>query len=132
MRAERGVTREARREARRWGAWLVIATLLLQLWVTAGHFHAEDFGYLGGHHAETAVAGGGGGAGWPGRQPGAPAHDDCPLCFSLQLAGSAALPDVAPPAAPGDALALLVLPPQEPRLASAPYLLFRTRAPPTL
>ena len=132
MRAERGVRRADKGRARRWGAWLAIASLLLQLWVTAGHFHAEDFGYLGGHRAETAVAGGGGGAGWPGGQPGAPAHDDCPLCFSLQLAGSAALPDLAPPAAPGEQFAALIVPPQELRLASAPYLLFRTRAPPTL
>ncbi|MGO8919357.1 MAG: DUF2946 family protein [Stellaceae bacterium] len=121
------------RQGRRWGSWLAMATLLLQLVVAAGHFHPEDLGFLAGHRAETAIAGGAGGTGGSGGgQPGAPAHDDCALCFSLYVAGSAALPDIAPPVAPNAAMAAALLPLEELRLASAPYLLFRTRAPPIL
>jgi len=132
MRAERGATRAMRGPARRWGAVLGLVALLLQLWVTAGHFHAEDFAFLGGDRGEAVAAGGGNGAGWPGGQPGAPAHDECALCFSLQLAGSAALPDIAPPPTPSEQLAEALVPPQELRLVATPYLLFRTRAPPIL
>jgi hypothetical protein len=133
MRAERGVRRAGSGRGRRWVSWLALTTLLLQLVIAAGHFHAEDFGFLGGHRAETAIAGGGGGAGWPGGgQPCAPAHDDCALCFSLYVAGSAALPDIAPPAMPSEPHAAAPVPQEELRLASAPYLLFRTRAPPIL
>jgi hypothetical protein len=112
---------------RRGGAWLSIAALLLQLLVTAGHFHAEDFGFLAGPSAETAMVGGSG-----GDKPGALAHDDCALCFSLQLASSTALPDIAPLAAPPEFFAELRLPVEQPRRAARPYLLFRTRAPPIL
>jgi hypothetical protein len=131
MRAERGVRRAVTRPGRRWGSWLAMATLLLQLVVAAGHFHPEDLGFLAGHRAETSVTAGMGGPGGTGNeQPGAPAHDDCSLCFSLYVAGSAALPDMAPPVAPNHAAAEAPLPPAALRLASAPYLLFRTRAPP--
>jgi len=132
MRAERGVMRVRRGPIRRWGAFLGLVALLLQLWATAGHFHAEDFAFLGGDRAEAAVAGGGKGVSWPGGQPGAPAHDDCALCFSLHLAGSAALPDIAPPPTPSEQLAEALVAPPELRLAAVPYLLFRTRAPPIL
>lgn len=133
MRAERGVRRAVTRPGRRWGSWLAMATLLLQLVVAAGHFHAEDLGFLAGHSGETAIVGGGGGPGSPGgSQPGAPAHDDCSLCFSLYVAGNAALPDLAPPVAPSVATAAAPSVPQPLRLASTPYLLFRTRAPPVL
>ncbi len=131
MRAERGMGRVARGGRRRWGAFLAIAALLLQLAVAAYHFHAEDFGFLRGHSDETALSGGG--APWPGGgQPGAPAHNDCALCFTLHLAGGAALPDPVSPVAPGEAPALSPPAPQPLRLAAAPYLLFRTRAPPSL
>lgn len=131
MRAEGGVGRSG--WGRRWGSFLAMAALLLQLVVAAGHFHAEDFGFLAGHRAEPAIAGGEGGAGWPGGgEPAAPAHDACTLCFSLYLAGSAALPDIAPPAVPSQQPSAAPASAEELRLASAPYLLFRTRAPPIL
>jgi hypothetical protein len=130
MRAERGIGRWVKGRVRRGGAWLSIAALLLQLLVTAGHFHAEDFGFLAGPSAETAFVGSSGGP--SGEQPGALAHDDCALCFSLQLASSAALPDIAPLAAPPEVFAELRLPPEQPRRVARPYLLFRTRAPPIL
>jgi hypothetical protein len=133
VRAERGVGRAGTGQGRRWGAWLAIAALLLQLGMFAGHFHAEDFGFLPGHDGTTGLSAGGAGASWPGdEQPGAPAHDDCALCFTLHLAGSAPLPDVAAPASPVIGAALSLPAPEALRLAAAPYLLFRTRAPPSL
>lgn len=132
MHAERGVRQAGSRQGRQWGVGLAIAALLLQLIVAAGHFHGEDFGYLRGDRAEAALAGSGG-ASWPGGgQPGAPAHDECALCFSLHVAGSAALPPLAPPPVPSAQLAAVLASPEALQLASAPYLLFRTRAPPIL
>jgi len=130
VRAEGGMGRWARGRVRRGGAWLSIAALFFQLLVTAGHFHAEDFGFLPGPPAETAFVGSPGGPG--GDKPGALAHDDCALCFSLQLASSTALPDIAPFAAPPEFFAELRPPLEQPRRAARPYLLFRTRAPPVL
>jgi hypothetical protein len=131
MRAERGVRRAMTRPGRRWGSWFAMATLLLQLVAAAGHFHPEDLGFLAGHSGETRIAAGTGRSGGTGNgQPGAPAHDDCSLCFSLYVAGSAALPDIPPPIMPSEAMAAAPLPPAPLSLASAPYLLFRTRAPP--
>ena len=133
MRAERGMGRAGTGRGRRWGAWLAIAALLLQLGIAAGHFHAEDFGFLSGHDGRTALSASGTGSPWPdGGQPGVPAHDDCALCFTLHLAGSAPLPEVAAPAAPELVSALELPAPEAPQLAAAPYLLFRTRAPPAL
>ena len=62
MRAERGFGRRAKERARRQGVWLSIAALGLQLLVTAGPFHADDFGFLVGRSVETAHAGGLGGS----------------------------------------------------------------------
>ena len=115
---------------RRGGAWLAIAALLFQLLITAGHFHVEDFGFLAGTSAETAFVGSSGGPG--GDKLGTLAHADCALCISLQLASSAALPDIAPLAAPPEFFAELRLPPEQPRRSARPYLLFRTRAPPVV
>ena len=111
------------------GAWLGIAVLLLQLLVAANHFHPEDFAAPTrdpGLHAPAGLA--------PGvpLQPGAPGHDDCGQCFTLQLVASSTL--AAPPPLPApSALGLLrALPERDYHVASAPFLLFQTRAPPTL
>ncbi len=111
--------------SRRGAAWLSIAAVLLQLVVSAWHVHPEDYAF-----AATAASDGVDHASPSTPQPGAPGHEDCALCVTLQLANGSALPDggsVAPPSA------LAALPPAMPEalhLASAPYLLFRTRAPP--
>ena len=132
MRAERRVTQGRAGRTRLWGAVLAIAALLVQLLVSAGHFHPEDFRFSGGGHGATLTAGTGGGTGWPGAPSGAPAHDDCAVCFSLYLAGSTALPNMALPPVPSEPHQAALVLPAERWLAAAPYLLFRTRAPPTL
>jgi hypothetical protein len=115
---------------RRVSLWLAVGLLLLQAAVTAGHFHPEDFSILASlaSRAPTVAAGASSQGGAP--QPALPAHDDCSLCFSLQLAGGSTLPQplqLAVPQQQGQVArpVLVAL-----RLAPVPYLLFRTRAPP--
>jgi hypothetical protein len=105
--------------------------LLLQAAVTAGHFHPEDFSILAGRaQTFTAAASGPGGAPLPADQPALPAHDDCSLCFSLQLAGGSTLPAAMRLAAPQQQGQVARPSLVAWRLAPAPFLLFRTRAPP--
>jgi hypothetical protein len=109
--------------------WLAIGLLLLQAAVTAGHFHPEDFSVLAGRtQAFAAVADQGRAP--PADQPALPAHADCSLCFSLQLAGGSILPELVRLAVPQQ-LGGVARPPLDAfHLTPAPYLLFRTRAPP--
>ena len=109
--------------------WLACLSLLLQLAATAGHFHREDFAIFAAGKvtalAATAVSGA------PGGQPTLPSHDDCALCFSIQLAGSSALPAPVLLAKPNEHPIVLPLPPPPTlRLTAAAHLLFETRAPP--
>ena len=114
---------------RKAAAWLALVSLLLQLCITAGHFHPEDFaGLPDAAHAGAALAA----STDHGRQaPSAILHEDCALCLSVQIASSAALtaaaffiePAVRDAVALGNIAAL-------PRGLPA-HLLFQTRAPPT-
>ncbi len=109
-------------------AWLALFSLFLQLWITAGHFHPEDFAAFSG-----AMQAGGGvtASADPRSEPaGALLHNDCALCLSVQTAGNAALAKAASPGEPailgvvalGNVAAL-------PRTLPA-HFLFQTRAPP--
>ncbi len=133
MRAGRHGAQATVRRGRKFRSWLAILSLLVQLAATAGHFHPEDFASVAdkGGAAALAASGGEGRAGSPqGGQPGAPAHDDCSLCFSLQLVGAAALPGpVALPVPSGRGAETLTYL-REIRRSAAPHLLFQTRAPP--
>ncbi|HYM03415.1 MAG TPA: hypothetical protein VET85_10750 [Stellaceae bacterium] len=118
-----------KKRGRRVGAWLSIGLFLLQTFVTAVHFHPERL-VLPAHpgdgfeatSADFSVI----------DSPDAPlrpsAHNDCALCAAIHLAGSA----IAPPAVTLGASVQpdVARPVIEPRLASAPYSLFRSRAPP--
>jgi hypothetical protein len=120
---------EARTTGRRLAAWLALLSLVLQLWITAGHIHPEDFAApFGSAGTEAAQASSGpAGGGTPTRLA---AHDDCALCLSVQLAGHSTVP-VAPTLAP---------PPDRSyhptaivrafHLTPPSHLLFETRAPP--
>jgi hypothetical protein len=123
--------------ARRWGgggrrfrAWLACFSLLLQIAATAGHFHPEDFAFIAAGQAAMAATAVQGTPAQPGGQPTLPAHDDCSLCFSLQLVGASAPPALVVLAAPGDVQGTPVLPLATWRLASPAHVLFHTRAPP--
>ena len=106
-------------------AGLSIAAVLLQLLVSAWHIHREDYAFLasvaidGVDHASSSTP-----------QPGSPGHEDCALCVTLHLAAGSALPDAGGVAPPVAAEASPLTMPEALHLASAPYLLFRTRAPP--
>jgi len=114
----------ARSERRRLTAWITLAAVLVQLLVSAWHVHPEDFAFLAQAGAPD------GHASSPTTQPGAPGHEDCALCFTLHLAVGSTLADADGPALPAAAKAPPLAIPEALHLASAPYLLFRTRAPP--
>ena len=121
--------RKRKKLGRRVGAWLAIGLFLLQTSIAAVHFHPERLVFpahpgdrLDAASADFSTIGS------PDAPPGLPAHTDCALCIVVHLTGSA----IAPPAVTlGASLQPRVaLPPIELRLASAPYSLFRSRAPP--
>jgi hypothetical protein len=131
MRAKRESAPRTGGAGRNFRTWLACLSLLLQIVATAGHFHREDLAFMGaGKAAALAASGTQSVPGQPGGQPTLPAHDDCSLCFSLQLAGSSVLPTPAILAAPDTHS---IAPPSSAtalRLTAAAHLLFQTRAPP--
>lgn len=131
MRARRDGASRNGRAGRTFRTWLACLSLLLQLAATAGHFHREDFALIAAGKATALAATDAPGAPMrPGGQPAPPTHDDCSLCFSLQLAGSSALPAPVVLAAP-DVHRIVAPPPANAlRLTATAYLLFQTRAPP--
>jgi hypothetical protein len=109
------------------GAALALFALAVQLVVSFGHIHPEDFWTP---RDAPAVAQASGSAPASPANPALPAHDDCAICVAMAMAASSALPApilLAPPAAFGS-----VTPPLSPRpvLVAAPRLPFQTRAPP--
>ena len=79
------------RARRRLGGWLALFALAVQLALSFGHIHAEDFQKdlaapslnVAAVHTDHAPA------------TPAPDHDDCPICVTAHLTGAAAPP--APP-----------------------------------
>jgi len=128
-----GRGQSGRRRHRGIAAWLALLSIALQIVITSGHFHPEDFAFLAGDRGGAALAAAATSdsvPGLPGGLPAIPSHDDCALCVSLSLVGGSAVPAppmLALPQAIGTtmvaALPLPVLPP-------ARHFLFRTRAPP--
>ncbi|HKW53171.1 MAG TPA: hypothetical protein VJO12_05730 [Stellaceae bacterium] len=131
MRARREGAPRRSRTGRSFRTWLAFLSLLLQLGATAGHFHREDFAVIAAGKAAVLAANDAPGAlAQPGGQPMLPTHDDCSLCFSLQLAGSSALPLPIVLAAPHEHETTPPVPATALRLIATAYLLFQTRAPP--
>jgi hypothetical protein len=131
MRAARESAARKGRAGRNFRTWLACLSLLLQLAATAGHFHREDFAFIAAGKAAASAANDlPGGPAQPSGPPTLPSHDDCSLCFSLQLAGSSMLP--VPVLLPARDEHHIVPPPPaaELRLTAAAHLLFQTRAPP--
>ena len=74
---------------RRFGAWLALLALALQLGLSIGHVHRinPDWGHASGlSWAKPSIAPGDGSS--PAGKPGAPAEDQCPICFGLALSGT--------------------------------------------
>ena len=84
---------------RRFGNWLALAALVLQLVVSFGHVHLD-----GVHRASPALALSGSGAQasqLPGPQPGNGADDDyCVICATIFLAATTFLPPAPQPPVP--------------------------------
>lgn len=116
------------------GGVLGLAALGLQLILSFGHIHAEDFKPAAGDlvlagAASLAVDG----STTPDQPPLEPDHDDyCPVCATMHLAGTLMLPE--PPLLPiPSAWTHRVLRPAIVNtLQVSRYSLFQTRAPPVL
>jgi hypothetical protein len=80
------------RTKRRFGGWLALAALALQLALSFGHIHAEDFAGISRH--STAVAS----AATPGTPWHPGDHDGCAVCATVHMLGSlvAAVPPLLP------------------------------------
>jgi len=131
MRAEREDVSRKGQAGRKFWTWLACLSLLFQLVVTAGHFHREDFALIAAGKATPVAASSASGAlAQPIGQPTLPTHDDCALCFSLQLASSSALPMPVLLPVPNDYHIVPLPPTTALRLTAAAHLLFQTRAPP--
>ena len=134
MQATRGERATTIGLGRKLTSWLAVAALLLQLLVTAGHFHPQDFSSLGGDACATNPSSAVGAAEtvFRGSAPVLATHDDCALCFSLQIASSTAMPDGAALPVPDTATDLRLASLSTLRLRPARHLLFQTRAPPVI
>ena len=75
------------RARRRLGGWLALFALAVQLTLSFGHIHAEDFHKVGAPQTFNVAA-------QPDGVPATPHpdHDDCPICVAAHLTGTAALP----------------------------------------
>jgi hypothetical protein len=114
------------RSRRRGGAGLGLLALLVQIVVSFGHIHAEDFQPAA---AQTIAALAHQSPSHPTTPPGRP-DDNCPICMAVQLAAAGVV--AAPP--------VLALPSEFCRITHpatvardisvARFVLYRTRAPP--
>ena len=112
------------RARRKLGGWLALLALALQLALSFGHVHAEEFAAANPAIVAAQPAGPG------GTQQPSGNHDDCPICVVIHLAGTLLLP--APPAIPlpaSFAIAQRYVPALQ-ALVAAPAASFQARAPP--
>jgi hypothetical protein len=113
-------------------AWLALVALWLQLALSFGHYHAEDFAGLGRPSSAELVK--------AAPLPGSPAnpfsealgHEACAICASMALADGLVLPDPVRVAAPSLRGCGSRATPEAFVLAGTPYRLFQTRAPPVV
>jgi len=117
------------RSRQRHGAGLALLALLVQIVVSFGHIHPEDFRPAA---AATATASAAAHA-QPGRSdPLPPGHpdDDCPICMAVHMAAMGLV--TVPPAVaiPTEFSLIAHERPAAQAAVVARYVLFRTRAPP--
>jgi hypothetical protein len=83
----------------RFGAWLALLALALQLGLSIGHVHKTGSGHVAGLSLKRPIPGPAGERS-PAGNPAAPADDQCPICFGLAVSGtfilSAAPPEILP------------------------------------
>jgi hypothetical protein len=115
------------RSVRRCGTVLALCALALQLVLSFGHVHPDDFfrrdaaaslritANTPRHHSPT---------------PALPSHDDCAICVSMAMVGSSVLPAPVALVPPAILVAVFARPIDAPILAVPLRLSFRSRAPP--
>ena len=109
-------------------SFLALLAMLLQFVLSFGHFDAQNFAALQSGHQPLTLTNAQEAAGGTGQ--GLAGDVDCPICSSIQLLGSTALPDGVQLRSPvfrhtGIDFTILAL-----RLTPPSHLLFETRAPP--
>ena len=119
-----------RTRLRRTPQFVALLAMLLQFALSFGHFDGQNFAALQSGHQPLTLTNAQGAGGSTGQ--GLAGDIDCPICSSIQLLGSTALPDGVRLRAPlmrhsGAALATEPL-----RLTPPPHLLFDTRGPPVV
>lgn len=113
---------------RRAPQWLALLAMLVQFVASYGHIHPQDFrGILHGHGALVVTAPNGTGS---GLGDGLAADTDCPICATISMLGSSALPDGVRLPMPSSHVSSLLIAFDALHLTSPPHLLFETRGPP--
>jgi hypothetical protein len=112
---------------RRLSGWLALLALALQLAVSFGHMHREDF--VHGRPGTTVLTQGAGGAGTP--IDGDDDHLTCDICATVHLAGTLLLP--APPAIalPAEITIARLTAGQHPATQRTTAIAFNARGPPS-
>jgi len=114
------------RKNRRFGSWAAVFALAIQLVLSFGHFHLEDF-----QRPSTVTA--------SSAQPLSNTSDDddrgtghnfCAICLALNLTSSSVLPTVALLATPVDHPHKWIADLRPAQVSYSVYLLFQPRAPP--
>lgn len=116
---------------RRLPAWLALFAVLMQLVASIGHVHPEDYLFLLRGHGTPVLSAGHAPSG--GSSPSLAPDTDCAICASVQILGTAALPNpfaLPPLREQGAAIVLATV--DELWLTPPPYLLFITRGPPLI
>jgi hypothetical protein len=117
-----------KKNRRRAPQWLALLAMLVQFVASYGHIHPQDFrGLVQGHGAPVVTAPNGSGS---GLGDGLAADTDCPICASVSLLGSSALPDGIRLPMPSLHVSTLLIAFDALHLRSPSHLLFETRGPP--
>jgi len=117
-----------RRNLRRAPQWLALLAMMIQFVASYGHIHPEDFRpLLQGHGGTVITAPNGTGC---GLGDGLAADTDCPVCASISLLGSSALPDGVQLQPPSSQASTTIVAFDALHLTPPPHLLFDTRGPP--
>jgi hypothetical protein len=103
--------------------------MALQLLLSFGHVHPDEFGQAPGT-AHSLVAPAAGGPADPSSPADAPDHDDCPICVVMHMVAGASPPQPPMLVVPGAFGRLPPAPLAELRLIARRFASFRTRAPP--
>jgi hypothetical protein len=117
-----------RRNLRRAPQWLALLAMMIQFVASYGHIHPQEFrGMLQGHGTPVVTAPNGTDS---GLGDGLAADTDCPICASISLLGSSALPDGIRVPMPSSQASTAVVAFDALHLTLPPHLLFETRGPP--